>query len=148
MASLVRLLCSISVCVTPPHPPLFRRHTRTGLTDFFSACDKLYGKGGCNISAVAVHDYSCTPSSTMSYLETVHNTFHLPVWLTEFSCGDGADGKPTSDQLAFMRAIFPLLDAAPHVERYAWMSARDGKGLRGLVADGKLTAVGQLFNTV
>ena len=73
------------------------------------------------------------------------------IWLTEFSCGDNADAKPTSDHLNFMREILPLLDAAPFVYRYAWMAARSNR--RGLVTtdavSGKtvLTAVGQLYNS-
>ena len=73
------------------------------------------------------------------------------MWLTEFSCGDHSDGKPTSEHLQFMRAVLPLLDAAPFVYRYSWMSARDASGLRGLVETvdgrGRLTELGRLYNT-
>lgn len=53
-----------------------------------------------------------------------------------------------SDHLAYMKKVFPLLDAAPYVYRYAWMSARNS--LRGLVsADGQsLTELGSAFNTL
>ena len=72
------------------------------------------------------------------------------MWLTEFSCGDHADGKPTSDHLAYMRAVLPLLDAADFVYRYSWMSARDSSGKRGLLetVDGKarLTELGEVYN--
>ena len=50
--------------------------------DFFAACSSLYGAGGCRISAIAAHAYSCTPSNTMSYLQGLHSTFNLPIWLT------------------------------------------------------------------
>jgi hypothetical protein len=116
---------------------------------FFAECKKLYGATGCNISHLAVHDYSCDPKSTMAYLDKVHARYGYPVWLTEFSCGDGAQGKPTSAHLAYMKEVIPLLDAAPHVMRYAWMSGRDSKGLRGLVEDvgGKtqLTELGKAY---
>lgn len=73
--------------------------------------------------------------------------------LTEFSCEDGAAGRPTADHLKFMKDIVPMLDAAPYVYRYAWMSAHDGRGLRGLFdkdANGKtvLTVLGQAYNTL
>jgi hypothetical protein len=121
------------------------------LDDFFGNCTALYGPQGCQVTHVAVHDYSCTPSSTMAYLKSVHDRYGLPVWLTEFSCGDGAANKPMADHLAFMKEILPLLDAAPFVYRYAWMSAHSAN--RGLVegtAGGqqKLTPVGELFNSV
>lgn len=118
------------------------------LTDFFAACKSLYGASGCRLSAVAVHDYSCTPSSTLAYVDTIHKTFGLPVWLTEFSCGDGAAAKPTADHVAYMKAVIPLLDASPSVARYSWMSAHDGRGLRGLVANNTLTELGKLYNSL
>ena len=67
------------------------------------------------------------------YLKQLHERYGLKVWLTEFSCGDHAQGRKTSEHLAFMREVLPLLDAAEYVFRYSWMSARDGSGLRGLV---------------
>ena len=123
-------------------------------TFMHTLCCWLMGPSGCNISFVVVHDYSCDPNTTMTYLQQVHERYNnLPIWLTEFSCGDGADGKPTSDQVTFMTSIFPLLDAAPYVERYAWMSAHDKNGKRGLVQPGsggqdELTDLGKLFNSL
>lgn len=112
--------------------------------EFFAECNTLYGASGCRISYVAVHDYSCDPPTTMKYIEEIYSKYGHPVWLTEFSCGDGAQGKPTADHLKFMKAIVPLLDASPHVFRYAWMSAHSDN--RGLVdASGALTQVGQLY---
>ena len=120
------------------------------LDAFFSNCTALYGPKGCQITHVAVHDYSCTAADTMAYLKTVHERYGMPVWLTEFSCGDGADHKPMANQLAYMREVFPLLDAAPFVYRYAWMSA--GSALRGLVngtaGAQTLTPVGEMYNSL
>ena len=114
--------------------------------EFFAECKTLYGPTGCNISYVAVHDYSCTASTTMKYLKSIHDRYGYPVWLTEFSCGDGAAGRPTSDHLKFMKEIVPQLDAADYVYRYAWMSAHSSN--RGLVDAGKLTELGQVYNTL
>lgn len=121
---------------------------------FFAECKSLYGPRGCNISALAVHDYSCDADTTMTYLRTVHERYTdadgqpLPVWLTEFSCGDGAQNRPEADHVAYMKAVIPLLDAAPYVERYAWMSAVSAN--RGLwdASTGELTAVGKLYNSL
>ena len=49
-----------------------------------------------------------------------------------------------------MAEVLPLLDAAPYVFRYSWMSLQDGSGLRGLVtndAAGKptLTKLGRSY---
>ena len=116
---------------------------------FFASCTKLYGAGGCNISALNVHDYSCDAPTTMAYLKDMHTRYNnLPIWLTEFSCGDGAQNRPTADHLKYMREIIPLLDAAPYVERYAWMSAVSAnRGLYDPKAD-KLTVVGELYNSL
>lgn len=121
------------------------------LTQFIGNCSSLYGPSGCRLSYIAVHYYSCTPSSTMAYLKSVYDAFKLPVWLTEFSCGDGAEGKPTADQIKFMKEIVPLLEEAPYVYRYAWMAVEDSKGLRDLVTSSspqQLTELGQLYNSL
>jgi hypothetical protein len=59
----------------------------------------------CNISYLAAHDYACDPTTTLSYLETLHTRYGFPVWLTEFSCGDHADGRPTDDHIRFMTKV-------------------------------------------
>ena len=118
---------------------------------FFGNCTALYGASGCRISYLATHDYSCSPASTLAYLKQLYDRYGYPVWLTEFSCGDHADGRPTSAHIAFMREVLPLLDAADYVYRYAWMSTHDASGMRGLVelnAAGRvqLTELGKIWN--
>jgi len=83
----------------------------------------------------------------MAYLQAVHDRYKLPVWLTEFSCGDGAQGKPQADHLAYMKKIVPLLDAADFVFRYAWMSAKSAnRGLFTNPGPGQtLSPVGELY---
>ena len=76
----------------------------------------------------------------------------MQVWLTEFSCGDHAQGRSTAEHIGFMRKVLPLLDNAAYVFRYSWMSARDPSGKRGLVEtdkDGKaqLTELGHIWNS-
>lgn len=124
--------------------------------DFFSNCSALYGKDGCRISYLAAHCYSCNPNSTLAYLEMLHKRYDLKIWLTEFSCGDHAEGRSMADHLYYMEQVVPMLDAAPFIFRYAWMSAYDGSGLRGLVATetvgnvnrSVLTPVGRLYNSL
>ena len=85
---------------------------------FWATLAALYGPAGCHISVLAAHDYDCNPTSTLEYLRFLHQRYELPIWLTEFSCGDGKEDSPMSAQLSFMSLIFPLLEAAPYVERY------------------------------
>ena len=119
--------------------------------DFFANCTVLYGKDGCRISAIAAHDYDCNPVSTLEYLRFLSLRYGLPIWLTEFSCGDGKEDSPMSAQLSFMQLIFPMLEAAPFIERFAWMSAHGAnRSLVNLGTDGRaeLTPLGVLFNSL
>ena len=122
---------------------------------FFSACKSLYGASGCRIGALAVHDYTCDADSLMSYLSDMHQRYHLPIWMTEFACGDHSDHRSLADQLSFARALLPKLEAASFVARYAWMSARqsdpsDHRALLQTLANGTavLTELGQLYNSL
>jgi hypothetical protein len=62
--------------------------------EFFGNCTKMYGKSGCRISYLAAHCYSCEPSATMAYLKKLYDRYGYKVWLTEFSCGEHAKGRP------------------------------------------------------
>ena len=124
---------------------------RPWFRDFFSYCASMYGPSGCNITIMAVHSYTCDAKRMHGYLEAVHSEFHLPIWLTEFACGDHADHQPLERQIAFMKEILPILDASNIVDRYAWMAARQGAADdRGLLVPGKseLTELGRLYNTL
>ena len=121
---------------------------RTWFREWFGNCTAMYGPSGCNVTVMAVHSYICDASRLHSYLEEVHHEFGLPIWLTEFACGDHHDNRPLSEQLAFMREVLPILDASHIVERYAWMAARQGdpaQDARGLLVPGKpeLTELGK-----
>jgi hypothetical protein len=56
-----------------------------------------------------------------------------------------------SAQLSFMQLIFPMLEAAPFIERYAWMSAHGAnRSLVNLGQDGRaeLTPLGELYTSL
>lgn len=59
------------------------------LDAFFGNCSAMYGKDGCRISYVAVHDYTCNVDELKEYLEDIYSRYgNRPVWLTEFAwCG-------------------------------------------------------------
>ena len=59
----------------------------------------------------------------MTHLSSRYDRYGYKVWLTEFSCGDGAQKKPTVDHLGFMREVLPMLDAADYVFRCGTISA-------------------------
>ena len=146
-ATVMRLWGNTSILVSPATAG----NGETWYDEFFGNCTELYGSAGCRVQHLATHDYSCNANTTLAYLRRLHERYKMPVWLTEFSCGDGAAKRPEADHLAFMASIVPLLDAADFVYRYAWMSATDANGLRGLIkvnsSGGQvLTDVGALYN--
>lgn len=117
---------------------------------FFANCTALYGPAGCRVTALATHDYTCDTTSLFTYLDGLYAKFKLPIWLTEWACGDGAAGRPAARHLAYMKEAVPLLDAAPHVARYSWFAARTKAGdERALVAGegaaAALTELGQAY---
>ncbi|KAI6047353.1 glycosyl hydrolase catalytic core-domain-containing protein [Pisolithus marmoratus] len=46
---------------------------------FFAACS------GCHFDAIAFHAYTNDAQSVIDYATTLHNTYNLPVWITEFA---------------------------------------------------------------
>ena len=56
-------------------------------------------------------------------LQSIYNTYQKPLWLTEFAqiAFGGTPMFPTYDQqLAFMSAAVPALEAVTYLERFAW----------------------------
>ena len=49
--------------------------------------------------------------------------FGLPIWLTEFNCGNGYHNCPLENHQKFMEDSLPMLDSHPFVVRYNWFSA-------------------------
>jgi hypothetical protein len=94
------------------------------LDSFFASCISLYGPSGCRIYGIGAHFYGCIPSETMAFLTALWNAYHLPIFFTEFACGSPTDRKTQAQNLAYMNAIVPLLEAAPFVERYYWWADR------------------------
>ena len=62
--------------------------------------------------------------SLLQDLQSIYNTFQKPLWLTEFAqinYGSPDAMFPSYDQqLAFMGAAVPALEAVPYLERFAW----------------------------
>ncbi|XYI04172.1 glycosyl hydrolase [Sorangium sp. So ce1128] len=93
---------------------------------------------------MAAHWYDCDRSALERYLGELRRD-RRSLWLTAFSCGDGADRSPEA-QAAYMREAVPLVESNPHIFRYAWFSGRTealpNADLLG--ASGELTALGEL----
>ncbi|CAM9758145.1 unnamed protein product [Pylaiella littoralis] len=117
------------------------------LDDFFVACKEI--DGGCGVTAIAVHSYTCE----VQYLNSIlhgYEKYELPLWLTEFACADELDLMNEAHQASFLSDAMTLLELHPSVARYAWFTGRDGdvNGVAGadlLSGIGQLTTVGEIF---
>ena len=109
------------------------------LDEFFAACQ------GCQVDYVAAHWYACTSDALQWYLGQFKK-YGRPIWLTEFSCGDGTDRSLTVQE-QYMREAVAILEGDPDVFRYAWFSGRTSAipNVDLLGADGQLTALGQEY---
>ena len=116
--------------------------------EFFKQCARSTSPR-CNIDFLATHNYACDAGKLHSFLTELHSRYQLPIWLTEFNCGDGGANASAARHLQYMQAALPVLDALPFVERYSWMSALNTKvvGSALIDAQGKLTALGAFYAT-
>ncbi|MDB4972608.1 MAG: uncharacterized protein JWN48_949 [Myxococcaceae bacterium] len=109
------------------------------LDAFFAACK------GCRVDYIAAHWYACDGPALTWYLGQLKK-YGKPIWLTEFSCGDGND-RSLAKQKAYMTAALAILEAEPAVARYAWFSPRSDAipNVALLAGDGVLTELGKLY---
>ncbi len=84
-----------------------------------------------------------TPTSAAGFLQaldTLYNTYKLPIWVTEFSPADwgASTNNPTkytrAASLSFMQAVVPEMIRRPYIERFAWMLAAPSDPQRGFAA--------------
>ncbi|BBB00902.1 putative RNA polymerase ECF subfamily sigma factor [Actinacidiphila reveromycinica] len=87
-----------------------------------------------------------------SYVQSVYDRYHKPVWLTEFALTDfsgGAARYPSDQQqAAFLTAAAKMLDGLPYLQRYAWfgLPAKDDGPSTGLFRSGPVvTEEGRAF---
>jgi RNA polymerase sigma factor (sigma-70 family) len=103
----------------------------------------LHWYGGDFVTTEAV-------SQLRSYLQSVYNRYHLPIWLTEYALIDFSNGTrfPTQDQqAAFVTASATMLNSLSYVQRYAWFGLQSSDDAQsGLFRAGpQITTVGKAF---
>ena len=77
---------------------------------------------GCHFDFAAIHWYQdCEPSWFQGNVTNAYDTLHLPIWITEFQCY-GTDAQ----QVDFLQAVLPWMDAQSYVERYAYFGVFPG----------------------
>ncbi|EXJ80184.1 hypothetical protein A1O1_08326 [Capronia coronata CBS 617.96] len=91
------------------------------LTSFLA---QLGGNDG--IDFLVLHWYGPRFTDMRAFLEDMHQTYRLPVWLNEFACSKMGNGETDVDEVsAFLREALPWLDACPWIERYAYFGHKD-----------------------
>jgi hypothetical protein len=103
---------------------------------------------GYRVDFITLHWYGgdfTTPDAVnqlRSYVQAVHNRYHLPIWLTEYALIDFSNGGsrfPTgAQQAAFVTASTKMLSGLSYVQRYAWFAlpASDTAAGTGLFRSG------------
>ncbi|MEY9927558.1 RNA polymerase sigma factor (sigma-70 family) [Catenulispora sp. GP43] len=101
---------------------------------------------GYRVDFITVHwygsDFRTGPAvdQLRSYLQAIHDRYHLPIWVTEYaliSFSGGTQYPAPNQQAAFVTASAAMLDSLPYVERYAWF---------GLAASGAQTGTALFQN--
>lgn len=108
------------------------------------------------INFIAIHWYAPpNVSSLLKTIDTLWNTYNLPIWITEFAVADWnatttTPCKYTVDQVKdFMTKIIPELESRSYVERYCWKTRTTSDINMGISTlfndDGSLTDLGSLY---
>jgi len=120
---------------------------KTWLQDWLAACN-----GSCNPDFLAVHWYDVNATAFEAYLIDYHNTFNLPVWVTEWACQNYNPGPQCTQQgvVDLLNQTQAFMDATSWVERYAWFGVMEN--LQGVNPDnammtstGAINALGEQY---
>lgn len=77
---------------------------------------------GCHFDFASIHYYQTCGGDNVDWFKAnvtnAYNTLNLPIWVTEFQCY-GTD----AEQVTFLQAVLPWMDAQSYVARYAYFGA-------------------------
>ncbi|KAK0191268.1 glycosyl hydrolase catalytic core-domain-containing protein [Armillaria mellea] len=91
----------------------------TWTQEFFAKCV------GCTIDAIATHYYDVSASDFIAYQNKFHDTFQLPILVTEYACQNFNNGPQcSSDQIwSFMTDTTAWMDSTDWIISYMWFGA-------------------------
>ncbi|KAG6911674.1 hypothetical protein DXG01_007924 [Tephrocybe rancida] len=120
---------------------------KTWLKSFFAAC------GGCTFDGLALHFYGTDPQAFISYLKDMHDTFGLPIWVTEYACEDFSGSKAQCNEgqvWNWMTTTKDFMDSTSWVAHYFAFGAMYDLGnvnpLNALLgSNGKPTSLGYKY---
>ncbi|MGF1450584.1 MAG: glycoside hydrolase family protein [Opitutales bacterium] len=115
---------------------------------------------GYRIDFICVHRYERTfddpeggALDLENFLTRVYERYQKPLWLTEFALSNWKEPAAAEQQEAYLKAVVPMLERLPFVERYAWFAlppneTGDGGALVSAslsAQDGTLNALGAAY---
>ncbi len=129
-------------------------HWNSWLSDFMEICkERKY-----RVDFIATHwydwgDWGKTNDPTPEDVDSIVQRFKrdidrcyakygLPIWITEFNANKN---RLTNIQIEFLKRAIPMLEAHPHVERYAYFQPFGGNG--DFFKDGKLTQTAKAYSS-
>ncbi|WVQ68045.1 uncharacterized protein L199_006251 [Kwoniella botswanensis] len=101
---------------------------RQWMKDWYDAC-----QGACNPDFLALHWYDLVPQNFIEHIQYYHNTYNLPVWVTEYApqnfsvfnpATNEYDGQATYVEVqTFMDITTAYMKSVDWVERWFWFGA-------------------------
>jgi len=108
--------------------------------------------GKCNPTHSALHYYDVTSAGFIKYMQLWHNTFGLPIMVTEFACQNFNNGPQCSQSQVdtFMTDSIQFMQSTPWVTAYfAFGAMKDMQGVNSLNqlmnSAGQPTALGYAY---
>ncbi|KIM26569.1 glycoside hydrolase family 128 protein [Serendipita vermifera MAFF 305830] len=118
-------------------------------SDFLAACRN---QTGCSVDFVALHYYGTNATTMINYITDFHETFQLPIWVTEWACQDFTPEDEQCDQehtSLYMNITQTFMESTDWVERYSWFGALVDNPVTPtndlLTNSGNITALGQQY---
>ncbi|KAJ3124731.1 hypothetical protein HK100_011131 [Physocladia obscura] len=112
------------------------------------------------VDFITIHYYPepAYASALLSEIDQIYSTYGLPIWVTEFAPADWSASASSpapytqTDAINFINGVIPGLNSRSYVERYAYFSGSISDPQLGFGAlfnaDGSLTSVGELYQTM
>jgi len=120
------------------------------MKDFFAACGGP--EKNCGATYYAVHYYDVSADGMIKFLEDLHNTFGMDMWVTEFACQNFNGGPQCSqDEVwAFQNKITTWMNQTPYIAKYfPWGVMHNLQGVNTLNSlmngDGTINSLGRAY---
>ncbi|KAF2480507.1 glycosyl hydrolase catalytic core-domain-containing protein [Neohortaea acidophila] len=109
------------------------------LSEFMGNCT------GCSFDFIPLHWYGdvSSPSSFTQYVQSFHQQFNKPLWITEFGTNGGSDAQIIS----FLENVMPWLDSQTYVVNYAYFGDFAAGSPYLLNQNDTLTDIGVVYNS-